>query len=86
METRHTALKDFLAILTEELATLSVPDADRAQVRSDIATIEAQLASSRPRHAILTDAVRRIKETLSPPVLGEAASAELIAAMRRLPL
>ena len=86
MEMRHTALTQFLAALRAELARLPLTAEDRMLVQSDIETIEAQLASSRPQHAILTAAVRVTKDMLSHSAVSDAVSEELVALMHRLPV
>lgn len=80
------SLKQFLDALKNQLANLPLTREDRAEVESDVATIEAQMASSRPKHPIITASMNAIKGILSVPAIRDAASGELIELMHRLPI
>lgn len=79
-------LKQFVEALKQQLASLPLAEDDRAEVQGDVATIEAQMASSRPKHPIMAASLNAIKGILSVPAIRDAASGELIDLMHRLPI
>lgn len=83
--TDAASLRLFLDTLRSELAGLSLTSEDRAEVESDVTTIEAQMASSRPKHPIMAASLNAIKGIRSVPAIRDAASGALIDLMHRLP-
>ena len=78
-------LRQFVTMLKTETATLPLSVEDRAEMQSDVTTIEAQMLSSRPKHPIIAASLSAIKGMLSVPAIRDAASGELIGLLHQLP-
>ena len=60
----------FIKILKDKLAELQFPQNDNSVLKSDIATIEAQLFSDRPKTGIIKECLLSIKDILESATSG----------------
>ena len=70
-------LTDLLRALTDAVDKLGASQEDRAELRAEIATIRAQLASPRPKNTIVAESLRSIRTVLEGAAGNMLASALL---------
>ena len=71
--TNQKQLLEFIELLKDKLPDLEISDDDKPEIEADIATIEAQMKSSRPKDGIIKESLSSIKRIL------EGASGAVIA-------
>ena len=57
-------LRAFIELLTSKLSELELKADDQSEIEADIATLQAQLDSSRPKSSILHESLNSIKNIL----------------------
>lgn len=72
-------LKELLDLIRSLLPESNIPSEDDAQVKADLATIDSQLSSPKPRASIISEALQSIRSTLE-----SAAGSALYAALPKL--
>lgn len=77
------AVAEFVRGLTDQLPGLGLADEDDAVARGDIATIETQLSSPRPKVDIIKESLRSIRNVAEGTV-GSMAASGIIAAIAKL--
>lgn len=77
------AVAEFVAGLKETLPQLGLADNDEAVARSDVATIEAQLSSPRPKVEIVKESLRSIRN-IAEGAVGSMAASGIITAVAKL--
>jgi hypothetical protein len=77
------AVAEFLLELKEQLPRLGLSGEEHAAAQSDVATIEAQLSSPRPKPDIINESLRSIRKIAEGAVSSVAASA-IIAGIAKL--
>jgi len=81
-----TSLDDishFLESLREARPELALPEQVSAELDAEIATLQTQLASPKPKHTIIQEALRSVRSILEG-VAGSAIATGLLAAMAGL--
>jgi len=71
--TNHEQLSDFIELLKSKLPELEISADDKSEIEADVATIEVQMKSNRPKTGIVRDSLQSIKRIL------EGASGAVIA-------
>jgi len=79
-------MKRFVDLLKSELPGLPLDNDDKGEIQGDVGTIEAQIASSRPKRDIIGMCYTGIKALLAIPPVRDALSSELTQIMHQLPL
>lgn len=67
-------VRAFVLAYHESAASMELPDDQRAEIAAEIATVEAQLSSPRPRVKAISSALHRIRPVLEGTASGVAAS------------
>ena len=62
--TNQKQLLEFIELLKDKLPDLEISDDDKPEIEADIATIEAQMKSSRPKDGIIKESLSSIKRVL----------------------
>jgi hypothetical protein len=60
----HHELNEFINLFKQSLTELQLKPDDHAEVQSEVATIEAQLASSRPKSGIIKESLKTLRNVL----------------------
>lgn len=63
IETKKS-LSEFISLLKDKLSELKLQGEDKAELDADIATVEAQLSSGRPKSSIVKESINSIKRVL----------------------
>jgi hypothetical protein len=77
------AVAEFIRGVKAELPQLKLTDDDEAEVQSDIATIETQLSSPRPKVEIVKESLRSIRN-IAEGTVGSLAASGIIAGIAKL--
>jgi hypothetical protein len=64
------AVRSLIADIKREQANLQLSKADRAELAAEIATVEAQLTSPKPKHSIITDSLGTIRRFFEGAAVG----------------
>jgi len=71
------ALSEFIALLKDKIPELQLETGDKSEIEADIATIEAQIASNRPKSGIIKESIGSIRRVLEGAA-GTFAATELL--------
>ena len=71
------AVRDFVALLKTRLSDIPLDSDSKAEAGAEIATVEAQLQSSRPKHGILSQSLQSIR-TILEGAAGSVVASDLL--------
>ena len=77
-ENRYEELKEVIQSLKESIDQLGIDQQQKSELQADIQTIEAQMSSSKPKAAIITECLGSIKRILEGAAGSALASGLLI--------